>query len=75
MNMSRRALAGVLALAATFGTALAQDKKPVWLDEKLLPAAKAEGQVTVYSSTNEQEALPMWKVFEAATPISRPARV
>jgi spermidine/putrescine-binding protein len=69
MNMSRRALAGVLALAATFGTAIAQDKKPVWLDEKLLPAAKAEGQVVVYSTTNEQEGLPLWKIFEDATGI------
>lgn len=41
--------------------------KPAWLDQTLLTAAKAEGTVTVYSSTNEEEALPMWKIFEAAT--------
>ena len=30
-------------------------------------AAKAEGALTVYGSMNEQEALPLWKLFEDAT--------
>jgi iron(III) transport system substrate-binding protein len=30
-------------------------------------AARAEGSLTVYSSMNEQEGLPLWKVFEDAT--------
>jgi iron(III) transport system substrate-binding protein len=62
----------IVALTATalFGTAaLAQAPKPTWLDESLLPAAKAEGQVVVYSTTNEQEGLPLWKLFEDATGI------
>src|SRR5690242_963655 len=49
--------------------AFAQGQKPAWLDESLLPAAKAEGQVVVYSTTNEQEGLPLWKLFEDATGI------
>jgi len=30
-------------------------------------AARAEGTLTVYSSINEQEGLPLWKMFEDAT--------
>src|SRR3984893_16172019 len=30
-------------------------------------AARAEGSLTVYSSMNEQEGLPLWKMFEDAT--------
>jgi len=30
-------------------------------------AARAEGTLTVYSSINEQEGLPLWKIFEDAT--------
>src|SRR5262249_59864476 len=35
----------------------------------LLPAAKAEGSLIVYSSTNEQEGLPLFKLFTDATGI------
>jgi len=56
--------------AAVFSTPVfAQSPKPAWLDDSLLPAAKAEGQVVVYSTTNEQEGLPLWKLFEDATGI------
>ena len=34
-----------------------------WLDPALLPAAKAEGTLIVYSSTNEQEGLPLFRLF------------
>ncbi len=55
------------ALAAlTFATA-AQAQTPSWMISELLPAAKAEGQLTVYSSTNEQEGLPLWRLYEDAT--------
>lgn len=61
------------ALAATLiclpGLARAQAEKPSWLDAGLLEAAKAEGSVVVYSTTNEQEGLPLWKLFEDATGI------
>src|SRR3984893_17731436 len=42
---------------------------PPWLDPTLLPAAKAEGSLIVYSSTNEQEGLPLFKLFTDATGI------
>jgi iron(III) transport system substrate-binding protein len=60
-------LAGLL-LAAGVSHACAQDHP--WLDPKLLDAAKAEGgEMTIYSSTNEQEGLPLFKIFEQATGI------
>jgi iron(III) transport system substrate-binding protein len=54
-------------LSASFVAAHAQDRP--WLDPALLAAAKAEGALVVYSSTNEQEGLPLWKIFEDATGI------
>ena len=63
-------LGGVLGLALT--PASAQTPREVtrpWLDPALLAAAKAEGTLTVYSSTNEQEGLPLFKIFEEATGI------
>jgi iron(III) transport system substrate-binding protein len=41
-----------------------------WLDPALLPAARSEGSLIVYSSTNEQEGLPLFKLFTDATGIS-----
>ena len=53
--------------------ARAQDKATTpsrpWLDPALLPAARAEGSLIVYSSTNEQEGLPLFKLFTDATGI------
>ena len=51
------------------GAAQAQSPQPSWIMPEILAAAKAEGQVTIYSSTNEQEALPLWKLYEDATGI------
>jgi hypothetical protein len=70
--------AGSAALAAPavvrapdlFTAAFAQGKPPGWLVPDLLAKAKAEGgTLTVYSSVNEQEALPLWKEFEGPTGI------
>ena len=61
-----------LAFAATAFNApasLAQTAQPSWIMPEILAAAKAEGAVSVYSSVNEQEALPLWKEFEQATGI------
>ena len=63
----RACIAGAL-LAACLNAARAQTT-PAWIIPEILAAAKAEGQVTVYSSTNEQEGLPLWKLFEDATGI------
>ena len=42
---------------------------PSWVVPDLLAAAKPEGGLTVYSSMNEQEGLPLWKLFTDATGI------
>ena len=66
------AAAGFLAVAALSlcaGTP-AWAQAPSWADPALVAAARAEGDTaTVYTSVNEQEALPFWKIFEDATGI------
>ncbi len=51
--------------------ACAQDRAaaqtPSWIIPDLIAAARAEGSLTIYSSINEQEGLPLWKLFEDAT--------
>ena len=64
-----RFIARAIAVFAMMLPAYAQQQTHDWIIPELLAAAKAEGQVTIYSSTNEQEALPMWKLFEEATGI------
>jgi iron(III) transport system substrate-binding protein len=46
----------------------AAGQNPSWLSGDLA-AARAEGTLTVYASMNEQEGLPLWKLFEDATGI------
>ena len=62
---------GLVAIALAVGASpgLAQTKSPSWLDPTLLAAAKKEGSVVVYTSTNEREGLPLFKIFEDATGI------
>lgn len=69
MGVTRRSiLHAVLCAAACACSSLAFAQAPAWLDAALLAAAKAEGgQIVVYSSINEQEALPAWKHFEQHT--------
>jgi iron(III) transport system substrate-binding protein len=68
-NVSRLVLPS-LALILSLAPAVAQTPQSrTWLDPGLLAAAKAEGTLTVYSSTNEQEGLPLFKIFEEATGI------
>jgi iron(III) transport system substrate-binding protein len=56
------------ALALVLTPAHAQTPPP-WLDHSLLAAAKREGSVIVYTSTNEREGLPLFKLFEDTTGI------
>ena len=65
----RLALIVALALVSPVSPVIAQNAAHPWLDPTLLPAAKAEGTLIVYSSTNEQEGLPLFKIFEEATGI------
>lgn len=67
------ALTTATLLGFACGPSQAQDKpQPSWLaqlDPALVAAAKKEGQLVVYSSTNETEGLPWFKIFEEATGI------
>lgn len=60
-------------IGSSIGISVAQDRKPhSWLaqlDPKLVEAARKEGQLVVYSSTNEKEGLPWMKIFEEQTGI------
>lgn len=58
-----------IALAVASVPARSQSAQSPWLDPTLLAAAKAEGSLVVYSSTNEQEGLPLFKIFTDATGI------
>jgi iron(III) transport system substrate-binding protein len=58
-----------LLLVIALGGAHANAQSRPWLDPALLPAARAEGSLVVYSSTNEQEGLPLFKLFTDATGI------
>ncbi|HLH93823.1 MAG TPA: extracellular solute-binding protein [Xanthobacteraceae bacterium] len=63
------ALAAAVMLVAPLAPVSAQNAAHPWLDPTLAAAAKAEGTLIVYSSTNEQEGLPLFKIFEEATGI------
>ena len=62
-------LAVALAAAPAHGQGAPAPPSRPWLDPALLPAAKAEGTLIVYSSTNEQEGLPLFRLFTEATGI------
>ena len=69
-EFSRGTAALAFAAPAILRPALAQAAKPVWfLDDALVAAAQKEGNLVVYTTTNEGEALPMWKLFTDATGI------
>ncbi len=72
---SARSLAKTVFAVLLAGTALlllptvASAQNRAWLDQSLLPGAKKEGKVTAYGSMNEEEALPVFKVFQDVTGI------
>jgi len=59
--------AAIACIAGLSASAWAQSAAPSWLDASILEEARKEGSVTVYSTTNEEEGLPLWKIFEDAT--------
>ena len=69
-GIARLTLASLIALLliAAASPGRAQDTQaPSWIIPDLAVAARAEGSLTIYSSMNEQEGLPLWKMFEDAT--------
>jgi iron(III) transport system substrate-binding protein len=71
-RLARFGSAACLLFAATFPAAAQQSQSdtPAWIIPDILPAARAEGALTVFGSMNEQEALPLWKIFQDATGIT-----
>jgi iron(III) transport system substrate-binding protein len=67
-NVCRLGAFGAVMLALGLVPAAAQTSKP-WIDPTLLAAAQKEGPLVVYSSMNEQEGLPLFKIFTDATGI------
>src|SRR5262249_42955221 len=65
LSLSAGALAAAIVAAAPAGAAEA----PSWSDPTLLATARNEGTLVIYSSVNEEEGLPIWKVFEQETGI------
>jgi iron(III) transport system substrate-binding protein len=64
----RHALAAaLLATPMLVATAAAQSPQASWIVPDLLAGAKAEGELTIYGSMNEEEALPYWQLFQDAT--------
>src|SRR6266480_1782723 len=53
--------------AAGADAARAQDANRSWIMADQIATARAEGSLTIYTSMNEQEGLPLWKRFEDAT--------
>jgi iron(III) transport system substrate-binding protein len=66
MTKSSCVLFALLALIAATPSRAAD---PAWADPRVFDAAKKEGSLVVYSSINEEEALPIWKKFEDQTGI------
>jgi len=64
------ALAGLIGISS----ARAQEPTPTWVVPDLAAPARAEGSLTIYSSMNEQEGLPLWKMFEDAAGVCRASR-
>jgi iron(III) transport system substrate-binding protein len=64
LKLAGAAASIAVVLAAVPVPAVAQH---TWTVPDLLSEAKTEGALTVYGSMNEQEALPLWKLFEDVT--------
>ena len=65
MPVSRAIALSLLAISMV-SPAFAQSQ-PSWLVPDLAAAAKPEGELTIYGSMNEEEALPYWQLFQAGS--------
>src|SRR5262249_27087787 len=66
VGAARAAVVGA-AIAVSATPASAQEAAASWIIPDLAAAARAESALTIYSSMNEQEGLPLWKLFEDAS--------
>jgi len=52
-----------------FATPAVAQAQPSWMLPDLMAGAKPEGELTIYGSMNEEEALPFWRLFQDASGI------
>jgi iron(III) transport system substrate-binding protein len=62
-------VAGMLDFAATAAAQSQPSSQPSWMVPDLIAGAKPEGELIVYGSMNEEEALPYWQLFQDASGI------
>ena len=62
-------MAGVADFARPAAAQSQPSSQPSWIVSDLLAGAKAEGELIVYGSMNEEEALPFWQLFQDASGI------
>ena len=62
-------IAGVADFARPAAAQSQPSSQPSWIVSDLLAGAKAEGELIVYGSMNEEEALPFWQLFQDASGI------
>jgi iron(III) transport system substrate-binding protein len=67
MRHAPRFVVAILSAALASGSARTQESSRSWILADHIAAARAEGSLTIYSSMNEQEGLPLWRLFEEAT--------
>src|SRR5215469_9848826 len=65
--MDRRTIVAALVAALLGAGAAPAHAQQSWMVPDLLGPAKTEGEVTIYGSMNEEEALPYWHLFEEAS--------
>jgi iron(III) transport system substrate-binding protein len=62
-------VAGMPDFVSPAAAQLQPSSQPSWMVPDLLPGAKTEGELIVYGSMNEEEALPFWQLFQDASGI------
>ena len=65
--MDRRTIVAALVAALLGAGAAPAHAQQSWMVPDLLGPAKTEGEVTIYGSMNEEEALPYWQLFQAGS--------
>jgi hypothetical protein len=59
--------AAVLVALGLAGFAAPAAAQQSWMVDSLMAGAKSEGEITIYGSMNEEEALPYWHLFQDAS--------
>jgi iron(III) transport system substrate-binding protein len=66
-NYSKAVMFAAPFVLANLAAPAGAQSQPSWIIPDLLAGAKAEGEITIYGSMNEEEALPYWQSFQDAS--------